>query len=245
MRKDGRGREEIRELKITPNFLKFPEASVYLELGDTKVICSASVDDKVPPFLKGTGKGWVTAEYSMLPRATEKRNIRESIQGRPSGRTQEIQRMIGRSLRAVIDLSLLQERTIIIDCDVIQADGGTRTASITAASVTLAILFERMKTEGLILESPMRALLAGISAGIVDEEILLDLDFTEDSRAQVDMNIVETDKGEIAELQITGESRAFKREELISLIYVAEIGLKKIFEEEKRILKELAGEFRI
>ncbi|MGQ9617530.1 MAG: ribonuclease PH, partial [Candidatus Aminicenantia bacterium] len=214
MRKDGRGKDEIRETKIIPNFLKFPESSVYFEQGDTKLICTVSIDDKVPPFLKGTGKGWITAEYSMLPRATEKRNVRESAQGRLSGRTQEIQRMIGRSLRSVVDLSLLQERTIIIDCDVIQADGGTRTASVTAASVALAILFEKMKMDGILIESPMRALAAGISAGIVDDEILLDLDFLEDSRAQVDMNIVKTEKGEIAELQITGEGRPVGKADL-------------------------------
>lgn len=239
MRKNGRGNDELRELKIHPDFLKFPEASVFLELGDTKVICSASIDDKVPPFLKGTGKGWITAEYSMLPRATEKRNIRESVQGKLSGRTQEIQRMIGRSLRSVVDLSLLQERTIIIDCDVIQADGGTRTASVTAASVTLAILFHRMKNEGLVIESPMRALLAGISAGIVDEELLLDLDFYEDSRADIDMNLIKTDRGEIAELQITGEGRPFQKEELQTLISLAEKGIERILEEEKKVLEKL------
>lgn len=239
MRKNGRGYDELRELKIHPDFLKFPEASVFLELGDTKVICSASIDDKVPPFLKGTGKGWITAEYSMLPRATEKRNIRESVQGRLSGRTQEIQRMIGRSLRSVVDLSLLQERTIIIDCDVIQADGGTRTASVTAASVTLAILFHRMKNEGLIIESPMRALIAGVSAGIVDEEFLLDLDFYEDSRAEIDMNLIKTEKGEIAELQITGEGRPFQKEELQTLISLAEKGIERILEEEKKVLEKL------
>jgi len=239
MRKNGRGDGELRELKIYPNFLKFPEASVFLELGDTKIICSASIDDKVPPFLKGTGKGWITAEYSMLPRATEKRNIRESVQGRLSGRTQEIQRMIGRSLRSVVELSLLQERTIIIDCDVIQADGGTRTASVTAASVTLAILFQKMKNEGLVIESPMRALVAGVSAGIVDDKLLLDLDFYEDSRAEIDLNLVKTDKGDIAELQVTGEGRPFKREELLFLISLAESGIEKILEIEKRVLKEL------
>ncbi len=239
MRKNGRGNEEIRELKIYPDFLKFPEASVFLELGDTKIICSASIDDKPPPFLKGTGKGWITAEYSMLPRATEKRNIRESVQGRLSGRTQEIQRMIGRSLRSVVDLSLLQERTIIIDCDVIQADGGTRTASVTAASITLAILFHRMKNEGLLIESPMRALLAGVSAGIVEDKLLLDLDFSEDSRAEIDLNLVKTDKGEIAELQVTGEGRTFRKEELLSLISLAETGIEKILEEERKVLEKL------
>lgn len=239
MRKNGRGNEELRELKIYPDFLKFPEASVFLELGDTKIICSASIDDKVPPFLKGTGKGWITAEYSMLPRATEKRNVRESVQGRLSGRTQEIQRMIGRSLRSVVDLSLLQERTIIIDCDVIQADGGTRTASVTAASVTLAILFHRMKNEGLIIESPMRSLIAGVSAGIVDEELLLDLDFYEDSRAEIDMNLVKTERGEIAELQVSGEGRPFQKEELKALISLAEKGIEKILEEERKVLERL------
>ncbi len=239
MRKNGRGNEELRELKIFPDFLKFPEASVFLELGDTKIICSASIDEKVPPFLKGTGKGWITAEYSMLPRATEKRNVRESVQGRLSGRTHEIQRMIGRSLRSVVDLSLLQERTIIIDCDVIQADGGTRTASVTAASLTLSILFQKMKNDGLIIESPMRALLAGVSAGIVDEEFLLDLDFSEDSRAEIDLNLVKTDRGEIAELQVTGEGRTFQREELQSLISLAEKGIEKIIEKERKVLEKL------
>lgn len=239
MRKDGRRNEETRELEVHLEFLKFPEASVFLELGDTKIICSASIDDKPPPFLKGTGKGWITAEYSMLPRATEKRNIRESVQGRLSGRTQEIQRMIGRSLRSVVDLSLLQERTIIIDCDVIQADGGTRTASVTAASITLAILFHKMKNEGLLIESPMRALLAGISAGIVEGELLVDLDFSEDSRAEIDLNLVKTNKGEIAELQVTGEGRTFQKEELLSLISLAETGIEKILEEERKVLEKL------
>lgn len=239
MRKDGRRNEETRKIKVHLEFLKFPEASVFLELGDTKIICSASIDDKPPPFLKGTGKGWITAEYSMLPRATEKRNIRESVQGRLSGRTQEIQRMIGRSLRSVVDLSLLQERTIIIDCDVIQADGGTRTASVTAASITLAILFHKMKNEELLIESPMRALLAGISAGIVGGELLVDLDFSEDSRAEIDLNLVKTNKGEIAELQVTGEGRTFQKEELLSLISLAETGIEKILEEERKVLEKL------
>lgn len=199
-RVDGRGNDEIRPITITRNFNKYAEGSVLIEAGDTKVICTATVDDKVPPFLRGKGQGWITAEYSMLPRATEARNVREML--RPSGRTMEIQRLIGRALRSVVDLSALGERTIWLDCDVIQADGGTRTLSITGAFIALADAIKFLKENNLIETNPINNFVAAISAGIVDGERLLDLVFEEDCRAQVDMNVVMTDTGQIVEIQV-------------------------------------------
>ena len=218
-RVDGRGNDEIRPITITRNFNKYAEGSVLIEAGDTKVICTATVDDKVPPFLRGKGQGWITAEYSMLPRATEARNVREML--RPSGRTMEIQRLIGRALRSVVDLSALGERTIWLDCDVIQADGGTRTLSITGAFIALADAIKFLKENNLIETNPINNFVAAISAGIVDGERLLDLVFEEDCRAQVDMNVVMTDTGQIVEIQGTGEAFPFSREELDGLMDLA------------------------
>lgn len=236
MRQNGRSFDKIRPMTIIPNYLKFPEGSAYIELGETKVITAISVEEKVPTFLKGTGKSWISAEYSMLPRATEKRNMRESIQGRLSGRTHEIQRMIGRSLRAAVDLNLLPEKTIFIDCDVIQADGGTRTASITASCVALGLAFNKMLEKNLIQQNPLKKLVAAISVGIVNGNKLLDMDYSEDSKAEIDLNVVQTETGEIVEIQGTGEVRPFTTEEMTDLINLARKGLEEIFEIQRKIL---------
>ena len=212
MRSNGRPSDKIRELKITGNFLKFPDGSVLVEMGETKVICGVSIEEKVPPFLKNTGKGWLTAEYAMLPRATVSRTVRESVQGRVGGRTHEIQRLIGRALRAVVNLDIIGERTLWVDCDVIQADGGTRTASITGAFVALVEAFWHMKKRGMIEKIPLRDSVAAVSVGIVGGEILLDLAFQEDSKAEVDMNFVMTGKGMLIEVQGTAEKTPFSKE---------------------------------
>ncbi|MGE5545122.1 MAG: ribonuclease PH, partial [Bacillota bacterium] len=209
MRISGRQPDQMRPVKITPNYLKYAEGSVLIEAGDTRVICAASVDEKVPPFLKGTGTGWVTAEYGLLPRSTETRNVREASRGRVTGRTSEIQRLVGRALRAAVDFEALGERTIWIDCDVIQADGGTRTASITGAFVAMCLAMRVLKEQGLIERMPVRDYVAAISVGIVDGEVVLDLEYSEDSRAEVDMNVVMTDKGEFIEIQGTAEGKPF------------------------------------
>lgn len=208
-----------------------------IEAGDTKVICTATVDDKVPPFLRGKGQGWITAEYSMLPRATEARNVREML--RPSGRTMEIQRLIGRALRSVVDLSALGERTIWLDCDVIQADGGTRTLSITGAFIALADAIKFLKENNLIETNPINNFVAAISAGIVDGERLLDLVFEEDCRAQVDMNVVMTDTGQIVEIQGTGEAFPFSREELDGLMDLAFKGISELIQIQKKLIIDI------
>ena len=205
MRNNNRKKDEIREIKITKEYIKYPEGSVLIELGNTKVICNATVEEKVPPFLKGSSKGWITSEYSMLPRATNTRTKRESSNGKLTGRTMEIQRLIGRSLRAAIDLKKLGERTIMIDCDVIQADGGTRTAAITGGYLALELAVNKLLDSGKITENPIVSKIAAISVGIVDGEVLLDLEYEEDSRAEVDMNIIMNDRGEFVEIQGTGE----------------------------------------
>src|SRR5271157_4237184 len=192
MRGNGRPKDKIRELKITKNFLRFPDGSVLVEMGETKVICGVSIEEKVPPFLKNSGKGWLTAEYAMLPRATPSRTIRESVSGKVGGRTHEIQRLIGRALRAVVNLDVIGERTIWVDCDVIQADGGTRTASITGGFVALGLALQRLIDAGTLTSAPIKDFVAAISVGIVDGEVLLDLNYEEDSRADVDMNFVMT-----------------------------------------------------
>jgi ribonuclease PH len=212
MRGNGRPKDKIRDLKITRNFLKFPDGSVLVEMGETKVICGVSIEEKVPPFLKNSGRGWLTAEYAMLPRATQSRTARESVQGRVGGRTHEIQRLIGRALRAVVNLDAIGERTLWIDCDVIQADGGTRTASITGAFVALVEALWTMKKKGMIEKIPLRDSVAAVSVGLVDGEILLDLAFQEDSRAEVDMNFVMTGKGMLIEVQGTAEKTPFSKE---------------------------------
>ncbi len=238
MRAKKRSDKELRPIKIKPDYLDFADGSAFIEIGKTKVIASATIEEKVPSFLKNSGSGWITAEYSMLPRSTEKRTIRERIQSRISGRTQEIQRLIGRSLRAVTELRVLGERTIILDCDVIQADGGTRTASITAACVALALALKKMMEEKIINEMPLRHLVSAVSVGIVEGEMLLDLDYNEDSNAEVDMNVVETDTGEIVEIQVTAERKPFSRKELNSLLYLAHKGIKELLQAQKDVLKK-------
>ena len=230
MRNNNRKNDELRELKITKNFIMHPEGSVLIEFGNTKVICNATVEEKVPPFLKGSGSGWVTAEYSMIPRATNVRTQREVNKGKPTGRTMEIQRLIGRSLRSAVDLKKLGERTIIVDCDVIQADGGTRTASITGGYLALETAVEQLINSGLLSQNPVIAKVAAISVGKVKGEILLDLEYSEDSLAEVDMNIVMNSKNEFIEIQGTGEEATFSYDELIKFIEVAKRGFEKLFE---------------
>jgi ribonuclease PH len=214
VRVDGRRREQLRPIKVTRNFIKHAEGSVLIEMGDTKVICTASVEEKVPPFLKGKGQGWVTAEYAMLPRATHDRSPREAVKGKQGGRTLEIQRLVGRSLRAVTDMSQMGERSIWIDCDVIQADGGTRTASITGSFIALADAFAVLRKRELIKRQPLTDFLAAISVGKVGGEILVDLAYTEDVAAEVDMNLVMTGRGRFVEVQGTAERTPFAKQEM-------------------------------
>jgi ribonuclease PH len=239
-RVDGREYNEIRRVKITRHFNKYAEGSVLIEAGDTKVICTATIDEKVPPFLRGKGQGWITAEYSMLPRATEMRNVRETL--RPSGRTMEIQRLIGRALRSVVDLAAMGERTVWLDCDVIQADGGTRTAAITGAFVALVDAFKFMKDKGILEVIPVNSFVAAVSVGIVEGQKLLDLNFDEDSRAQVDMNVVMTDRGQIVEIQGTGEAFPFTRQDLDELLDLAQKGVFDLITVQKEVLKDILGE---
>lgn len=238
VREDGRGIDNIREVKVTRNFTIHAEGSVLIEIGNTKVICTASVNEKVPPFLKNQGKGWITAEYSMLPRATEDRNQRESVKGKLGGRTMEIQRLIGRALRACIDLEKLGERTVTVDCDVIQADGGTRTTSITGAYIALAIAMERLIKKGTLKENPLVSNIAAISVGIVDGVPMLDLKYTEDSAAQVDMNVVMNSKGEFVEIQGTGEEATYNRDQMNAMLDLAEKGIKELIEIQNREIQE-------
>ena len=229
MRNNSRKNDEMREVKVTKNYIIHPEGSVLIEFGNTKVICNATVEEKIPRWLRGTGSGWITAEYSMLPRATNTRVQRESTKGKLSGRTMEIQRLIGRALRATIDLEKLGERTIMIDCDVIQADGGTRTASITGAYLALELAIEKLIDERKLKEMPIKAKVAAISVGKVRNELLLDLEYEEDSRADVDMNIVMNDKGEFIELQGTGEEATFTQTELLKFIELSKNAFDKLF----------------
>src|SRR3990172_9142498 len=235
-RVDGRQIDEPRRVVITPRFLKHAEGSVLIEVGDTKVICAATVEDKVPPFLKGKGSGWVTAEYSMLPRSSKERIPREAAKGKVSGRTQEIQRLIGRSLRAVIDLPKLGERTIWIDCDVIQADGGTRTASISGAFVALALRAARKPGSSAPL--PIRDHVAATSVGIVSEATLLDLNYEEDSKAEVDMNVVMTGSGELVEVQGTAESRPVAKKTLLEMLDLAGSGIVQLIAVQREVLDQ-------
>ena len=229
MRNNNRKNDEMREVKVTKNYIIHPEGSVLIEFGNTKVICNATVEEKIPRWLRGTGSGWITAEYSMLPRSTNTRVQRESIKGKLSGRTMEIQRLIGRALRAAIDLEKLGERTVMIDCDVIQADGGTRTASITGAYLALELAIEKLIDERKLKEMPIKAKVAAISVGKVRNELLLDLEYEEDSRADVDMNIVMNDKGEFIELQGTGEEATFTQTELLKFIELSKNAFDKLF----------------
>ena len=239
MRSDGRLDEQLRPTRITPNYLLHAEGSVLVESGKTKVICTASVEDLVPPFRRNSGKGWVTAEYGMLPRATSTRTQRESSAGRVGGRTQEIQRLIGRSLRAVTKMEELGERTITLDCDVIQADGGTRTASITGAFVALALAINKMREQDLIRTVPIVDYVAATSVGIVDGEPLLDLAYEDDSRAEVDMNIVKTGDGRFIEVQGTAEAMPFGREALVQLLDLADLGIAQLVEKQRAIVGHL------
>jgi ribonuclease PH len=238
MRSD-RPADQLRPITLTPHYLEHAEGSVFIEAGRTKVICTASVEDRVPPFLRNSGKGWVTAEYGMLPRATSTRTTREASTGKVGGRTQEIQRLIGRSLRAVTHLPALGERTIWIDCDVIQADGGTRTASITGAFVALALAIEKMRERDLIRTIPLSDYVAAISVGIVDGEALLDLAYEDDSRAEVDMNIVKTGNGRFIEVQGTAEALPFGRDSLNTLLDLADLGIKQLVEKQRAIVGHL------
>ncbi|MBC2652079.1 MULTISPECIES: ribonuclease PH [Novosphingobium] len=229
MRPSGRAPDEMRTLSFEPHYTKHAEGSVLVSFGDTKVICTASVEEKVPPFLRGKGEGWVTAEYSMLPRATHTRGSREAAKGKQSGRTQEIQRLIGRSLRAVCDFKKLGERQIVLDCDVIQADGGTRTASISGAWVALRIAIDKLMAQGLIKEDPMTAKVAAVSCGIHQGTPVLDLDYIEDSAADADANFVLIEGGKIAEVQATAEGATYDEEGLLRLLRLARIGCERIF----------------
>ena len=228
MRVDGRRLDQLRPVEITTGYLMTAEGSAVITVGNTRVLCAASVEESVPQFLRGSGKGWVTAEYSMLPRATVKRTPREAAKGRLSGRTQEIQRLIGRSLRAVVDLGALGERTITLDCDVLQADGGTRTAAITGACVALGIALKQMMLFGVLKTMPMRDHVVATSVGIVKGEAMIDLCYEEDSRADVDMNVVMTGSGEFIELQATAERGSFDDGQLASLIALARGGMKEL-----------------
>ncbi len=238
MRKDGRRPDEIRPVKITRGFISTAEGSVLIEMGQTKVICTASIEEKVPQWLVGQGRGWITAEYGMLPRATHTRTMRESVTGRIGGRTHEIQRLIGRSLRSVVELDSLGERTIWIDCDVIQADGGTRTASITGAYVALVDAIRFCIQNGILERNPIKEGIAAISVGVVDGTPMLDLCYEEDYRAEVDMNVVMTEGGNFIEVQGTAEGAPFSKQTLDTLLSLAELGIKQLIKVQKEALGE-------
>ncbi|MDT8899948.1 ribonuclease PH [Anaeroselena agilis] len=237
-RSDGREAFDLRRVKIVRNYLKYAEGSVLVEFGDTKVICAASVEERVPFFLKGTGEGWVTAEYSLMPRSTQVRNVREVAKGKPSGRTHEIQRLIGRALRSVTNLKALGERTVTVDCDVVQADGGTRTASITGAFVALVDAVNTFYAPETTF--PVTDFLAAVSVGVVDGEVLLDLCYEEDSRALVDLNLVMTGEGHFVEVQGTGEKAPFSREQLKDMLAAGEKGVAELIDYQKDVLGQLA-----
>lgn len=237
MRGDGRKNDQVRQIKVTRNFTKYAEGSVYIEVGDTKVLCNVSIEDKVPQFLKGSGEGWITAEYNMLPRATGTRKVRDVNRLKIDGRTMEIQRLIGRALRSVVDLKALGEKTLWVDCDVIQADGGTRTTSITGAFIAMVDAINKLHKERPFKIYPIRNFVSAISVGIVDDNKLIDLCYEEDSNAKVDMNIVGTEEGEFVEIQGTGEKSPMTREELNDLLDLGEKGLKHMIAIQKNALK--------
>ena len=237
LRSDGRAANQLRALKITPDFVTTAEGSVLIEIGNTRVICTCTLDDGVPSFLRGSGKGWVTSEYGMLPRATDKRTPREAARGKQTGRTQEIQRLIGRSLRAVMDLEKFGERTAWIDCDVIQADGGTRTASVTGSFIALALGLERLVAAGILKKLPLRDSIAATSVGIVGGEMLLDLNYEEDSHAEVDMNVVMTGSGHFIEVQATAEGRPYSSEDLQRLLVLASAGIRNLTDQQQALLQ--------
>jgi ribonuclease PH len=239
LRVDGRRKDQLRPVKVTRNFIKHAEGSVLIEMGDTKVICTASIEEKVPPFLKGKGQGWVTAEYSMLPRSTHERSPREAVKGKQGGRTLEIQRLVGRALRAVTDMGQMGERSIWLDCDVIQADGGTRTASITGAFIALADAFTVLKKRGLIKKRPLTDYLAAISVGKVGGEILVDLAYIEDSMADVDMNVVMTGQGRYVEVQGTAERTPFAKQEMDEFMAMGWSGIQTLTALQKDLIGEL------
>jgi ribonuclease PH len=236
---DGRAYDELRPVTIIPGFQSFAEGSALIKLGKTHVLCSVSVDERVPAFLKGGGTGWVTAEYAMLPRATTTRTRRDSSVGHVTGRNQEIQRLIGRSLRAVVDLDALGERTLTVDCDVIQADGGTRTAAITGSYVALYKAMETVANMGIISSVPLKAAVAATSIGIVNNYMMLDLSYDEDSQASVDFNVVMTGKGEFVEIQGTAESRPFSRQSVDDLLTLAEKGIRQLFQAQEEALENI------
>jgi ribonuclease PH len=235
-RTDGRRPDQLRPVSITTGYLPWAEGSALIDLGGTQVLCAASIEDRVPQFLRGSGSGWVTAEYGMLPRSTKERMGREAAQGRPSGRTQEIQRLIGRALRAVTNLDILGERTFTIDCDVLRADGGTRTAAITGSYVALHLAFQSLVAAGKLSSVPMSTAVAATSAGIVEGEALLDLCYEEDARAEVDFNVVMTGDGRFVEVQGTAEGTPFSREEMDGLLRLAEGGIRELLEAQKAAL---------
>lgn len=244
MRSDGRRADQARPVRITTGYNKHAEGSVLIEVGDTKVICTATVEERVPPFMKGQGRGWVTAEYSMLPRATSVRNQRESAKGKLGGRTMEIQRLIGRSLRSVVNLEALGERSITLDCDVIQADGGTRTTSITGAFVAMAIAIDKLYREKNLSRFPIDDFLGSLSVGIIQGTACLDLNYEEDSKAKVDMNVVMTGQGKFVEVQGTGEEAPFSRQELDELLALAEAGIQEMIAEQEQALGPIADRIR-
>lgn len=239
LRTHNRKYDQIRPIKITRNYIKYSEGSVLIEMGDTRIVCTASVEEKLPLFLRGTQQGWISAEYSMIPRANQIRNARDSVKGKINGRSQEIQRLVGRSLRAVTDLEKLGPRMIWIDCDVLQADGGTRTTSIIGSFIALYDALQYLKAEKKIEKFPINCFIGATSVGIVEGEMLLDLEFKEDSHAQVDMNLVMTEKGEVVEIQGTAEERPFSMRNLNQLIQLAENGIQQVIEKEKEILGEI------
>jgi ribonuclease PH len=238
-RSENRAPDQLRPLRLTPNFVAMAEGSALIEVGHTRVLCNATIEQGVPSWLKNSGRGWVTAEYGMLPRATLTRTARESERGKVGGRTHEIQRLIGRSLRSVVDMQALGERTVILDCDVLQADGGTRTAAITGACVAMAIAFRRLVEAGTIKNSPLRELVAATSAGIVEGVALLDLAYEEDSQAEVDTNVVMTESSGLVEVQATAERSAFARARLMEMMDLAEHGIGQLIQEQKAVLAAL------
>jgi ribonuclease PH len=241
MRSDGRKEKQLRPIVITPGYLKHADGSVLIEVGDTRVICTAKLEDRVPPFLRNSGKGWITAEYGMLPGSSQERITREASRGKIGGRTHEIQRLIGRSLRAIADLTVLGERTVWIDCDVIQADGGTRTASITGAYVALTLAAQRWLKQGAIKKTPVRDAVAAVSVGVVDGKVLLDLNYAEDSRAEVDMNVVMTGAGKFIEVQGTAEHEPFTKKKLDRLTDVAAVGIRELIKLQNKLLSQANG----
>ena len=240
-RSDGRKDNELRKVKVTKNYIKYAEGSCLIEIGDTKVIATATVENSVPPFLKGKGTGWVTAEYGMIPRSCKTRVQREAVKGKLGGRTHEIQRLIGRSMRTVVDTAKLGERTIWMDCDVIQADGGTRCASITGSFISLALALERMRGDGIIKGMPVSDYVAAVSVGIIDGKPALDLNYDEDSAAEVDMNVIMTGDGRFIEVQGTAEREPFGKNEMDSLLALAWCGIEELIGVEKKVLKGIVG----